>query len=305
MTGLQSVLKNNQIDKRKVVELEDSDVKRIQKILLGILDDILFICNKYDIKYQMSGGSTLGAVRHHGFIPWDDDIDINMPRTEIKKFLYEFKKYFGNKYWIHVPGETKGYDSMMIRIIDKRIRARGLMDPDKRECGLFIDIFIVENTYDNWILRHIHGLGCMGFRYVLSCIRFHRRSIELGDLVKDDKELNGYMRLRNFWGKILLLIPLTWWTTAASKWVQICKNNNSEYVVITAGSNQFFKELYKRSKFNKSIDAKFEGRDVKITADYDEYLTKLYGDYMIIPPENKREKHIMLKLDKKALVKFS
>ena len=301
MKSLGSVLKTNNYKPDKVVYLDDDDVKAIQKRLLSVLDDIILVCNENRINYQMSGGSCLGAVRHKGYIPWDDDIDINIYRKDLKRFIKAFSSKFHDKYWIHVPGKTKGYDYLYVRILTKDIRARDVMDPEKVECGLCTDIFVVENTFDNSILRRIHGIGYMGFRYILSCIRFHKNKSELMEISGKNDELWKYIKKRVFFGRIFSIIPVSIWARLAFGWSGICKNRRSEYVTIPSGTKQFFGELYKRDKFAKSTRGKFEGRIVRISADYDIYLSKLYGDYMVIPPEGNRERHVMMELDREKL----
>ena len=301
MGTLGNILKADNYKKDEVVQVTDEDIAVIQKRLLKVLDDIVYTCKKHRIHFQMSGGSCLGTVRHSGFIPWDDDIDINIYRKDIKRFLDAFSKEFSDKYWIHIPGETPNYDFLYVRILTKDVRARDIMDPDKKECGLGTDIFIVENTFDNKILRKIHGLVYMGFRYILSCIRFKKNKEELERIMKSAGELNKITKKRVFLGKVFSVIPVRIWSKLAIKWAAICRNNHTKYVTIPAGMKQFFEEMYERKPFAKSISHDFEGRKVLISADYDTYLTKLYKDYMTVPPKEKQERHVMMELDKEAL----
>ncbi len=303
MKHLGNILKADNYKKEKIIQLNDEEVKMIQKRLLFVLDDIINVCNKYRIHYQLSGGSCLGAVRHSGYIPWDDDIDINIYRKDIKKFVTVFSRLYKDKYWIHVPGKTKNYDYMYVRIFTKDVRARDIMDPEKTECGLGTDIFIVENTFDNNVIRKIHGLGYMVFRYILSCIRFYRNKDELKEILNESSELNKISKKRVFIGRLFSVIPIRLWVAVAMKWAALCKNNHTKYVTIPAGTKQFFGELYERKLFEKSVLREFEGRKVRISADYDTYLTKLYKDYMVVPPKEKQERHVMMELDKSALYK--
>ena len=302
MNNLGNILKADNYKKDKIVQVTDEDVKLIQKRLLLVLDDIIHVCNLNRINYQLSGGSCLGAVRHSGFIPWDDDIDINIYRKDIDRFVAAFSKMYKDKYYIHVPGKTRNYDYLFIRILTKDVRARDIMDPDKVECGLGTDIFIVENTFDNAVLRKIHGFGYMGFRYILSCIRFYRNRKEMTEILKDANELKTITKKRVLLGRLFSIIPIKFWSFLAIKWAALCKNNRSKYVCIPAGTKQFFGEMYDRKPFQKSIPGSFEGKKVRISADYDTYLTKLYKDYMTIPPKEKQERHVMMELDRSALI---
>lgn len=301
MADLLDILKNLNLEGKPVVLVSDEDLKDIQKCLLDILQDVVDCCERHNIPYQLSGGSALGAVRHKGFIPWDDDIDLNMFRQDLKKFIPLFRKEYGSKYWIHVPGDSRGYDWLYVRILLKKVRARAIMDPDKKECGLGIDIFPIENTPDNFLLRKIHGFGYMGFRYVLSCIRFYRNKDELGQLFKNNKEFKAVSRKRESVGRFALIIPLGGWTKMAQSWIGLCKNNHSKYVSIASGAKQYFGELFEREKMEETIIVPFASMPVKITAYYDYYLSRRYGKYMEIPPAEKRERHVLMELDRRAL----
>lgn len=301
MGNFLTLLKQSDISETSAIRVTDGDTKQIQKRLLNIFDDILSVCNQNEIAYQLGGGSALGAVRHQGFIPWDDDIDINMTRTEFDRFLPLFREQTKDKYWVHVLGETPGYDLIMVHIVDKQVRAREIMDAERAECGLCIDIFIMENTFDNVFLRDIHGAGCMALRYALSCVRFQKNKEELEQLGKNNPELRKYVKKRAKLGRLLAVVPESAWAKLCAKWEKLCNNSGSNYVVIPGGQYQFFREMYVRKVYCETVDMLFEGRKVKVSADYNRYLENLYGDYMTIPPKEKRQQHIMMELDREAL----
>ena len=291
--NLASVIKQSCMKSGNGIVIEDEVLKLIQQKLLTVMDDIIEVCEENKIEYQLSGGTALGAVRHQGFIPWDDDIDLNMKRSELNRFLPLFKKKYGQKYWINVLGKTECYDYMMVHIMTKEVRARALMEPPTQNCGLCVDVFPIENTYDNALMRKIHGYGCMFFRYVLSCLRFQNNQKEVEIFSGVNEEFAKYANKRIRLAKVFSIISPSKWYKWSAAWLTSCKDDNSKYVVIPSGQHQFFREMYERSKFCVSTKMLFEGRQVNVTKDYD--------NYMKIPSVDKREKHVLMELDVDAL----
>ena len=140
------------------VVLTDEQLLDLQKTLNGILRDIVSVCAKHHLQYFLGGGSALGAIRHHGFIPWDDDIDINMPREDHDRFVQVFRQEFGTKYWVHTPEETAGYGLLLSRVLLKGTSVRTREDFHNPECGAFIDIFVIENTERKLFSGHFFRL---------------------------------------------------------------------------------------------------------------------------------------------------
>ena len=98
------------------VTLDDAQLKKLQKVLFGILLDIISVCQKHNIRYYLSGGTALGAVRHQGFIPWDDDVDLIMERSEYERFLSVAKDELSDKYEIQHPTTVENYWSPFIKV---------------------------------------------------------------------------------------------------------------------------------------------------------------------------------------------
>lgn len=283
------------------VPVDDELRARIQKRLLVMLDDIVSVCEENNIRYMMSGGSALGAVRHQGFIPWDDDIDLNMERTEFKRFLPLFENKYPDKYKVLVPGRDVEQDYLFVHVIDRQVYARELMEKKYSDRGLSLDIFIIENVPDSKVFRCAHGFLCMLYRYVISCIRFYENKEELSRFIGDNPELKQFYEKRSRLGGVFQVIPKKRWLTSAFRIMGMCRNAQSKMVSIPSGSKQYFEELYPRDPFCKTEPMPFEGRMVEVSAWWDGYLKTLYGNYMEIPPVEKRGQHVFLELDVDAL----
>ncbi len=302
MEVLASIMKTLAASDGSAVVIDDRLRALIQKRLLQMLDDILGVCREHNIRYMMSGGSALGTVRHQGFIPWDDDIDLNMERAEFERFLPIFEEKYSDRYKVLVPGRDEEQDYLFIHIIDRQVYARELMQKKYRDLGLTLDIFLIENVPDGKLMRLGHGFLCMLYRYVVSCIRFYENREELIGFLENNEELRKFYNRRSRLGGVFSVIPKKKWLSLAFRTMGMCRNSESRMVSIPSGSKQYFQEMYPRDPFCRTEPAQFEGRQVELTQFWDGYLGILYGDYMKIPPEEKRGKHVFLELDTDALI---
>ena len=284
-------LSNNSSD---LILLNDSQLKKLQKVILSIADDIVGLCEKNDIVYHLTGGSTLGAVRHKGFIPWDDDLDIDIARKDYDKLLKLIRENFGDKYYIHYPYNKDGYCIPYIQVRLKGTTVRGCNDAVGDECGAYIDIAVMENAFNNKILRKIHGVFSLGFGFIVSCRKFFKFRKYMLNLAKDDKEATKVFKTKIRIGFLFSFLTLRRWTIIYDFVNRICKNQKSKYVCVPTGRRHYFGEMYERKDFYESTYSKFEGRNWKIPKEYDKYLKHMYGDYMKLPKEEDRERHTLV-----------
>ncbi len=243
-----------------------------QTILAGMLEDFDAVCKKNNIKYMLFSGTVLGAVRHHGFIPWDDDVDIIMLRDEYEHFFesaakdFDTEKYFVQKEFSeHWPMPFSKLRLNNSACIEK-------YHPKDREMhqGIYIDIFPADNLSDNRIMQKIQFYLS---KIVISKSLF-RRGYSTDSFVK----------------KIFMIACIFLPSGVFRKIVQRRGDKNSALVHSFFGaSKRFGKSIYKREWFTSTIDAEFEGGRYPVSAYFDELLTTLYGDYMRIPPESERE----------------
>lgn len=275
--------------------IEGDLLHRVQDVVLNIAEDVVGVCEDEKIVYHLTGGSALGAVRHKGFIPWDDDMDIDMLGEDFDRFMKAFNKKYGDKYWINTC-HTPNYGGCGNKVRLKGSIFRGRDDLYNEECGFFFDIFRIENTPNNFALRKLHGFFCMGFGFLLSCRNFYNnRSLMLG-LANGNKEAMRAFKVKINIGRLLSFMSVTKWAEL-TQWVYgLCKNNQSKYVTVPAGRKHYFGEMRLREDFVETTDCEFEGHRWKVPKDYDGYLKSMYGDYMKIPAEEDREKHILLEL---------
>lgn len=283
-------------DSDQYVHLEGDTLRKYQEILLSIVTDIIDVCECENITYQLSGGSALGAVRHGGFIPWDDDMDINILGQQHKQFVYAFTEKYPNKYWVHTYNTPEyGLDISRIRL--KKTISRTREDIDNCECGIYVDIFYMENVFDNSILRKIHGWFCMGFGLLLSCRNFYKNRNLMREFERSNPEIKKAFEFKIAVGRLLSFASVRRWAIITHGIYSLCKNNNSKYVSIPAGRKHYFGEMYLREDMVNTVKMPFEGHQWNVARGYDSYFKALYGsDYMTPPPPEKRESHVLLEL---------
>ena len=290
-----TAFKNMNTNSDQFIHLEKDLLKRYQEELLKIAEDIIEVCEEEHISYHLTGGSALGAVRHQGFIPWDDDMDIDILGDDFPRFIEAFSKKYQDKYWIHTC-KTPGYGMTINRVRLKDSVFRGREDADNEECGFFVDIIRIENTFDSAILRKLHGILCMGMGLLLSCRNFYANRKLMREIAALNPDFKSASNFKIRLGFFLQFFSVNRWARMTQACYGLCKNSHSEFVSVPAGRNHYFGEMYKREDFVATTDAQFEGHTWKIPKEYDAYLTHMYGDYMAIPKEEDREVHVLLEL---------
>lgn len=283
-----------------MIEVKDELLSAQQKLLSEMLNDIDSACKAANIDYMLSGGTCLGAIRHEGFIPWDDDMDINMPHSQFPLFQKSLENSFPNKYTVQVPGFTPGYDLAFprIRLNGTVVRSKEDIGKKRSECGLYVDFFYIENLPNICVLREIHGIISLILGFCYSCRKFADNRENYLDLIKGNSSYSAVFRIKIFVGRLLSFLSPSQWTTIWDKWNSKCNNSNSKYVGIPAGRKHYFKETYKRSSFFPTVQTKFEGISVPIPRDAASYMIALYGpEYMTPPPVEMRETHLVYEFD--------
>ena len=296
--ALETAVLLKHIEIKNGIVLEGELLKKYQRYLLEMADDIVYVFEKNNINYNLSGGSALGAVRHGGFIPWDDDMDFNIFGKDYERFVECFNREFREKYNVQYY-KTPNYGLAFIRIRKKGTVYRNHLDVSEIEenSGFSMDIFLMENVYDNAILRFFHGVLCMFCGLMLSSRKFYSNRAFFKELARNVPAIKVTVGIKVFIGGLVSFFSLEKWAEITDKCHGLCKNEKSNYITIPTGRHHYFGEIYKREDMENTIILPFEGRNWKVARGYDSYFRALYGDdYMTPPPENKREKHVILEL---------
>lgn len=274
--------------------VSDAELKRLQRNLVTMTSFIKQICDENDIEWGLCGGNALGAIRHKGFIPWDDDIDICMTRANYNKLAKVFPTIKQDRYELIRPGEKDNYWHFP-RIYDKKTKFTTLQVAG-RGTGVPADIIIIEDMYDNALRDFIHGVRCTYYLFVISCLATHKRRdkyFKYGteDLIKKTK-------IRDAFSVLFRFRSIEKWISIADKCFGKINNPTSNNVCCPCGAKHYFGEIYKREDMCRFTMMPFEDREFPVYSGVHNIMKQRYGEnYMELPPESSREKHAFIELN--------
>ena len=152
-------------------KLSSDERSRLKLHLCKMYKDLETVCDRHGLTMMMAFGSTLGAVRHKGFIPWDDDIDVFMPRSDYNKLIQEFADDFPSNYVIYAPNSSNGAIARFAKLVDKSTSFVEVEnETNERHAGVFIDIFPLDSISTNRLLNKFKRLASMTLIYITASV---------------------------------------------------------------------------------------------------------------------------------------
>lgn len=266
-----------------MIQLSQEDLRKLQLIELDLLIEFDRICRKYKIRYTLTGGTLLGAVRHGGFIPWDDDADVSMLRSEYEKFKKFCEIELDSKYYFQDMQKTEGY-----RWGYGKLRKKGTLFLREHQehmpynQGVFIDIFPRDGVPDGFLMRKVHKFQCF-------CIRKSLWS-EVGKIAHKRRIMREWFGFLN------------WVTDSHIYRIYECLVEKSNRKTTKLVRNLMFpvpngKDGYPRCWYEESTELEFEGHRFMVNKSYAAWLKQEFGNYMCLPPLDKRKIHPVVKIN--------
>lgn len=275
---------------------------RWNAVIIDVLSAFIRICEAQGLRYFCAGGTAIGAVRHQGMIPWDDDIDVFMPRPDYDRFLRLAAHSMPEGYEVLSPYATKDYPMYFAKMCNARTT---LLENERIPCvfGLYIDIFPLDGACDD----------------VETCYREKRRfkrlmnKLEAVSTHNSFGEYVGLLTKRREWGRFAVKTVAFCCRSWLRRWLlkqmdSIAYGHDyalSSRVVTYSGAYQR-QEIYPKAWLETPQMFAFEGLMVNLPHDYDAYLRHFFGDYMTLPPVEQRASHhqkVFFDLDKRLDLK--
>lgn len=257
-------------------EMKELNLKEIHEILLDILLDVDDFCRERNLRYSLSYGTLLGAVRHKGYIPWDDDVDLMMPRPDFERFVATYGQR-GPYNCLYMENSDRGqFIQCYAKVQDIRTVSIERKRSNVYRFGLNLDIFPVDVAPADAALHETFAKTVTRFRH-----RIYLSQRPFFPFTFHDPLIPKIQAHRHS--------PL-WWAQQCEEYLKQYAASDSPYAgPVSDGMGTV--EIFRQSLFADYVTLPFEGHRLQAIADWETFLVQMYGDYMTLPPENKRRTH--------------
>jgi lipopolysaccharide cholinephosphotransferase len=252
-------------------------LQEMKQLELTLLTKFAEVCEENHLRYGLAGGTMLGAIRHKGFIPWDDDIDIIMPRPDYRKLIELGQAALGERYTLRAHYLQQDYTYPYAKATDNRTTLVGLATMNG-DMGVCIDIFPADG---------LPADPAESEQHIQKILHYHR--------------MRAFSTLTNLRGRTILhsvgkapvvaftkLLGTAYWLKKIEDLATSYDFEQSQYVGVVVADSYGSRERIDKPSFSAYVNVEFEGRQFKAPVGYEQYLKNIYGDYMKLPPENKR-----------------
>ena len=249
--------------------------RSVWNVELELLEAVKSICERHNLVYYADGGTLLGAVRHSGFIPWDDDLDISMMREDYDKFIAYAQQELPDGFFLQTPETEEDYFYGHAKIRKNNttaIRYIQYIEKYKHHQGVFIDIFPLDNVPDVFLIRKTHKWLSIKIMQIIYYAKYYYRQNK-HSLITKIKHMISVIALPTNNSVRRLFKIYEWWYKLP--------NRKKTKMVGTTSTYYFLEQTntWNRSWFGKPVSVKFEDTLIGIPCEFDKVLTKTFGDY--------------------------
>lgn len=255
-------------------------MNELQQVQLSILQEMDRVCRKNGIRYFLFSGTLLGAVRHKGFIPWDDDIDVVLLRDEYERFVRLPPEEFDPNFFLQTSDSDPEYHNVYAKLRrSDTTYVESYMDHRRINHGVFIDVFPLDGVPSNRFLQALFWYPVSVLGYTASLKAFKKEPkphlIFPFELFKAMSPMGGASMMRAY-GKLMGMFDL---------------RRSDKVGFLTHAGFPLRHVVYERSWFDRTVELEYEGLSMPAPGEHHQVLTQLFGEYMTPPPEEKRVSH--------------
>ena len=273
-------------DMNNMTVYTQEELNKIQAVELAVLKEFIRVCELLKVEYFVDGGTAIGAVRHGGFIPWDDDVDLAMPRSDYQKFCKEANIYLSKDFYLQTPYNDKNCPYYYSKL---RVNGTEFIEYCNRKVnmhqGIYIDIYpfdeVPDDEKDN--IRQFKKM-----QFLTRLFTLHQSPDISSEPVSFSDRIKSAIRHILHW--VTKCIPYSLLSNQIERTMTKYNGTNQSAIACVYSPKRNW-DYIPKDKIYPLKDLKFEDISVKIVNDYDYYLRNLYGDYMEFPPENERFGH--------------
>ena len=273
---------------------EPSVLKRLQETELSILKDFVAICEANGLEYYGIAGTGIGAIRHGGFIPWDDDTDLAMPRRDFEKLDPVVEREYKARYYIVNAWRDKRYPLMTTRLAKRgTLFVENALKDARCPCGIFLDLYVLDNVADNRILYELQSWEAWFWSKLLIL-----RCIPKPYLAATGAKARLILAVCGLAHRVLkgLRISPAWLRDRCERVCRRYDKKHTRRMAFLPDTSPYWNVIDKEKLHPlKNID--FEGISLTFPGNIEEMLKNMYGDFMEMPPEDKRKTHYPYRLE--------
>ena len=262
--------------------MREEELEKLKSIERALLKEFIACCEELSLSYYVLGGTMLGSVRHKGFIPWDDDVDVGMMRDDYEVFLKKAPGLLPDYYFLQTLYSEPEYLNCFAKLRDSRTT---YLESSVKDCrinhGVFLDIFPLDYYPDSKTAQVLFDI-----KYKLLSLRI-RNELTLSENSKHSKAEESVAKV------IAFIMSLKYKNVRDALLAQddLCRSIKASSWIANHNGAWGKKETVPKEWFGEGVWGEFEGLSVRLPSKYENWLTQVYGDYMKLPPLEKRQTH--------------